>query len=194
MLAPDVFNLKIIFIARNGAIFKRKFNLSDLNRVFENEFIKRNCNNNNQVFVFEYENHDDFERLFKKKNIEQQSLNVIHMFWSLTSYFAAFKFNHLLSFIIENTADWGFFHSFYIFLLYSLVTCKRSSNRYLHKHLAWNTLLIWKEVTLTISKSSKIYKNPNPGQSSLKFPITWHNSFISILGHKSMPNLSALHT
>ena len=80
MLAPDVFNLKIIFIAGSGAIFKRKFNLSDLNRVVESEFTKRNCNNNNQVFVFEYQNHEDFERLFKKKNIEQQSLNVIHMF------------------------------------------------------------------------------------------------------------------
>lgn len=73
MLAPDVFNLKIIFIAGKGASFKRKFNLSDLNRVAENEFTKRNCNNNNQVFVFEYQNYEDFERLFKNKTIEQQS-------------------------------------------------------------------------------------------------------------------------
>ena len=80
LLAPDLFNLKIIFITGNSQGFKRTFNLLDVNRTLENEYSKRNQNNNNQMFVFEYQNHEDFDRLFKKKTIEQQSENVLYMF------------------------------------------------------------------------------------------------------------------
>lgn len=34
--------------------------------------MKRHTNNNNQVFVFDYQNIEDFERVFKKKTIERQ--------------------------------------------------------------------------------------------------------------------------
>ena len=81
LLAPDLFNLKIIFITGNSQGFKRTFNLLDVNRTLENEYSKRNQNNNNQMFVFEYQNYEDFDRLFKKKTIEQQSENVLYMFW-----------------------------------------------------------------------------------------------------------------
>ena len=80
LLAPDLFNLKIIFITGNSQGFKRTFNLLDVNRTLENEYSKRNQNNNNQMFVFEYQNYEDFDRLFKKKTIEQQSENVLYMF------------------------------------------------------------------------------------------------------------------
>jgi hypothetical protein len=80
LLTPDIFNLRIIFITGNSQGFKRKLNLSDVNRTLENEYSKRNQNNNNQMFVFEYQNHEDFDRLFKKKTIEKQSENVLSMF------------------------------------------------------------------------------------------------------------------
>lgn len=80
LLAPDLFNLKIIFITGNSQGFKRTFNLLEVNRTLENEYSKRNQNNNNQMFVFEYQNYEDFDRLFKKKTIEQQSENVLYMF------------------------------------------------------------------------------------------------------------------
>ena len=68
LLAPDIFNMNIIFITANYG-FKKKFNLSDVNRTLENEYSRRNLNNNNQMFVFENQNHEDFERIFKKKTI-----------------------------------------------------------------------------------------------------------------------------